>query len=287
MQAAMRLRMLGSTQAVTFFAPSEVHQSILELRKFKPNEHVNSKHIIHWLLDSTCQGLEALYPLFHTAGQDYVQRTQAALDQPNFLHDPVEREAYLGVLQQKEKRTLKQLYEPKAISRMKASDLDSKFIPQLRDFMKELNRRRKAFQNSSGNAVHASLLTEVEQEREVEVEVSLEHVRQLQRPPRYTALRFEGLHRDIVSFVETGKLRGRSAGYEQAFEALMRTATGKKHCISKEATKSQIFTSMEFSKTVLVPAGRPHDSYVVNFYPYSPSPKILTMITASCSVYTI
>jgi hypothetical protein len=189
------------------------------------------------------------------------------IDHTNFLQDPVEREALLGVLQQKEKRTLKSLYDPVPATRMKISEVNRAFIPQLGSFVKELNRRRKAFQNSSGNAVHASLLTEVEQEKEVEVQVQLEHVRQLQRPPRFNPLKYEGLHRDIISFVETGRLRARSAGYEHAFEALMRTATGKKHSISKEATRSQLFSSMEFSRTVLTPFGRPHDSYVVSFSP--------------------
>jgi hypothetical protein len=279
--------MLATSQAICFFAPSEVHQSIVSLNNLRPNEQVKSKHIILWLLDSTCQGLEALYPLFHAAGQDYIQRTQAALDQPNFLHDPGEREAYLGVLQQKEKRTLKQLYEPKPIPRMKASEIDAKFTTRLAQFMKELNRRRKEFQNNSGNAVNANLLTEVEQEREVEQEVSLELVRQLQRPPRYNPLKFEGLHRDIISFVETGKLRARSAGYEQAFEALMRTATGKKHTISKAATKSHIYSTIEFSRTVLTPFGKPHDSYVVSFSTHSLRLTILTSTIASCSIFAL
>lgn len=260
----MRLRQLGSTQAVTFLAPSEVHQSILQLRKLKLNEPVDVFDIICWLLESTCQGLEALYPLFHASGMDFCQRTQAVLDNPNFLQDHVEQDTLLGLLQQKEKRTLKQLYEPRAPSKIKASNLNA-FEPPLGEYMKELNRRRKGFQHSSGNAFHASLLTEVEQEREVEVEVSIEHVRQLQRPPRYTPQKFNGLHPHIVSFVETGNLRARSVGYEQAFEALMRTAVGKKHTISKEATKSRIYSSMEYSKTVLVPAGRPCDAYMVNY----------------------
>jgi hypothetical protein len=263
-QAAMRLRQLGTTQSVTFVAPPEVHQSILDLRKLGPNDQVSSKDIIHWLLDSTCQGLESLFPLYDSMCKDFVERTQAALDNPDFLHDCDQRDSYLEVLQQKEKRNLKQLYEPKPQSRMKRCDLDVKFVPQLGEFMKELKRRRKAFQDS-GNAVHASALQEVEQEREVEIEVAVEQVRQLQRPPSYTPHRFERLHPDIINFVKSGKLVARSAGYEQSFEALTRSAVGMKHGISKEATKSLIFSTMEFSKTVIVPAGKPHDSYQVIF----------------------
>lgn len=262
-QAAMRLRQLGTTQSVTFFAPPEVHQSIVELGKVKDNERVDSSHVVLWLLVSTCQALESSFPLFYSMGIDYCERTQAALDYPNFLYDPGQLDQLLKVIRQKEKRTLKQLYEPKLGSVLKKSDVGMKFDSQMGAFVKDLIRGRKAFQDSN-NAVHASALQEVEQEREVEIEVALELIRQLQRPPRFHPLRFEGLHKDILRLVSTGKLLASSDGYEQAFEALRRTAVGKKYGISKQATTSPIYSSMEFLKTVMVPLGKPCDAYMVS-----------------------
>lgn len=260
-QGAMRCRQLSTTQSVTFFAPPEVHQSILDLRKLGPWDPVDSAHVVHWLLDSTCQSLESLFPLFYSMGEDYCRRVQAKLDYPNFVADPVEQKVYLKTVRQTEKKTLEDFYEPNTKSSTSSSRPN--YMPQVAAFSKHLNRRRKAYQDNC-NAVHASALIEVEQEREVEIEINVEQIRSLQRPPRFTALRYEGLSRDIIAFVETGMLRARSAAYEQAFEALQRTKVGRKFGISKEATKSLIFSSMEYSKTVLVPAGRPCDSYLVS-----------------------
>lgn len=62
-QAAMRLRQLGETQAVVWFAPPEVHSSILDLQK-KPagssSSTLDSSDVIRWLLSNTCDGLEQL-----------------------------------------------------------------------------------------------------------------------------------------------------------------------------------------------------------------------------------
>lgn len=77
-------------------------------------------------------------------------------------------------------------------------------------------------------------------------------------------MRYGGLSRDIIAFVETGMLRARSTAYEQAFEALQRSKLGKKYVISEAATESAIFCTMEFSSTVLVQYNRPCDSYIVN-----------------------
>ena len=76
--------------------------------------------------------------------------------------------------------------------------------------MKELNVRRKGFQDS-GNAVHGSALQEVEQEREVAFEVEV--VREVEKPVHYSPLSFPGLHQDIIDFVKTGTLAARSGGY--------------------------------------------------------------------------
>jgi hypothetical protein len=75
---------------------------------------------------------------------------------------------------------------------------------------------------------------------------------------------FAGLHRDIISFIKTGRLAAGSAGYEQAFVALRRTALGVKYGIRGEATGSKLYVSMEFTKTVVVPRGRPNDNFQVS-----------------------
>ncbi|KAI9733803.1 MAG: hypothetical protein M1818_007070 [Claussenomyces sp. TS43310] len=255
-QAAMRLRQLATTQSVVFFAPPEVHQSILDLRKKHAGDAVDSYDVICWLLEQTCDGIEQLQPLYISQGFDFCQRTQAATDNSDFLTDITQREAYLSTLRQNETQTLRQLYEPK-IKSMPAKNIAS-FASEIAGYMKELKSQRKNFQDT-GTAVHGSALQEVEQEREVAFEV--EAVREIQKPTVFSPLSFSGLHRDIINFVKTGNLVAGSLEYEKAFVALRRTALGRKHGIESKATTSKLYVSREFTRTVLLPQGRSHDQF--------------------------
>jgi len=56
----MRLRQLAISQSVIFFAPPEVHQSILNLRGKTGLDHIDSHDVIIWLLEQTCCNIEQL-----------------------------------------------------------------------------------------------------------------------------------------------------------------------------------------------------------------------------------
>jgi hypothetical protein len=256
----MRLRQLATTQSVTFFAPPEVHQSILDVRKKRHGDPLGSYDVICWLLEQTCEGIEQLQPLFFSQGVDFCRRKKASYDNEDFLDVADQREAYLGTLRQIERQTLEQLYDvriqAKSLPTSKAS------APEIAAFVKELNTRRKGFQDT-GNAVHGSALQEVEQEREVAFEV--EAVREVKKPFHYSPLSFAGLHRDILGFVKTGRLAAGSAGYEQAFVALRRTALGLKYGISSGVTGSTLYVSTEFTKTIIMPRGQPNDNFQVSY----------------------
>ncbi|PVH96294.1 hypothetical protein DM02DRAFT_687922 [Periconia macrospinosa] len=261
-QSAMRLRQLGTTQSVVFFAPPEVHQSIVDVAKLSPYQKPNSAHIIHWLLHSTCEQLESLSPLFYSHGVDFCRRTQGALDNPDFFHDKNHIAEYLQALRQQERQSLVRLYEPKNKTQATENQTVTYTAPRLKGFIKELNARRRAFQDT-GNAVHASALQEVEQEREVEVEVEVEKVREVQRPNWYQPYIFERLDQYIVKFVATGCLPPRhSAGYEHIFDFLKRTATGKKYGVTKPENHSSLYLTREFGLTVRCPHNRPDDSFL-------------------------
>lgn len=254
----MRLRQLATSQSVVFFAPPQVHQSILDLRKKTHEDVIDSSDVIRWLLEQTCSGIEQIQPLHFSHGVDYCRRTQAALDNPDFLVDAEQSDAYLEVLQEKEQRSLQQLYKPRVKSKSRIAL--GPFSPEIGAFVKELYTRRKGFQDT-GNAVHGSALQEVEQEREVEFEA--EAVREVQKPTHYLPLSFVGLHRDITAFVETGRLAAGCGGYEHAFVALKRTDLGLKYGISSQTTKSKMFLSGEFARTVKMPSGHPNRNLLV------------------------
>lgn len=254
----MRLRQLATTQSVVFFAPPEVHQSILDLQGKQNGDKVDSHDVVCWLLKQTCLGIEQIQPLYYSQGMDFCHRIQASLDNPRFLYDVEQQRAYCNVLRQNEKQTLEQLYKPASKPQLAISV--TKYAPEIAKFVKGLKRRRKGFQDFGG-AVHGSALQEVEQEREVAFEV--EAVREVQKPIYYAPHAFPGLHPDILHFATTGRLSG-YAGFQQAFVALKDTALGQKHGINPQAVSSKLLVSKEFMKTVKLPLGRRNDNFLVS-----------------------
>ncbi|GME37769.1 P-loop containing nucleoside triphosphate hydrolase [Neofusicoccum parvum] len=254
-QAAMRLRQLATTQSVVFFSTPEVHQSILDQRNLRPGSPLDSYDVVCWLLEQTCNGIEQLQPLYYSQGADFCRRSQAMFDNPNFLADVDQRDACLKELRQTEHQTLEQLYKPR--TKAKLNNTPNTFSPQIAAFMKDLNRRRKGFQDH-GNAVHGSALQEVEQEREVAQEV--ESVREVQKPVYFAPHKFGGLHKDIIAFAKTGRLAAGSAGYEHIFVTLRHTALGLKYRINGNMINSRLFVSKEFSRTVVL--SRANDNFL-------------------------
>ncbi|PVI08703.1 hypothetical protein DM02DRAFT_510118 [Periconia macrospinosa] len=251
-QAAMRLRLLGQSQAVTFFAPPEVHQGILDLSHMHRGDtrEVDSRDVIAWLLRQSCDAIEQLEPLYCTQGNTYLQHVQAKVDNPRYLEVAQQRMRYLSVMQSKEIQTLKELYEPKRLHRGFSTSTTALISP-LGKLAKQLERRKQNFQDR-GSAVHASALEEVEQEREVEHEV--ESVREVQKPVYFTPLKVPGLHKDIVAFLKTGKVEADSEAYQSIFSALSKTAVGSKYkgSFGLSSVAPMLFVSTQYTRTVKV-----------------------------------
>ncbi|KIV78786.1 hypothetical protein PV11_06396 [Exophiala sideris] len=256
-QAVMRLRQLATTQSVTFFAPPEVHQSILDFRNKTDRMHLDSHDVVCWLLEQTSQGLENLQPLYHAQGMNYCRRTQAAIDHAGYLGDEVRRGAYVETLRDHEQQSLKSLYEPRTGNRKKQLK-DVKYHGNIWNYVKELERRRKAFQDT-GNAVHASALQEVEQEREVAVEA--ETIREKQNPTHFHPHSFGGLDAELRHFVNTGALRPDQTICEDSFSFLKSTATGLRNPADLPMTP-KLLVSSEYRKTVCIPSGKPNDDFL-------------------------
>ncbi|KAI0880451.1 uncharacterized protein GGS22DRAFT_84023 [Annulohypoxylon maeteangense] len=274
-QAAMRLRQLGTTQSVAFFAPPEVNQSIRDLCGKVDSEWINSYDVIRWLISNTCDGIEQLQPLYYSQGTDYCNRMQAAEDFPNFLVDDDHRAAFINAIKHKERQTLQQLYGPQSRAKVDAS---AKTNPKIAGFAKELESRKKNFQDT-GQAVHASALQEVEQEREMENEV--EAVRQVKKPLPYTPHKFPGLHRDLETFARTGRIPAGSDHFIHILRALARTALGRKYKVNYDISSSQLFISSEFERTVKLIIESANDNFMrpVQWILHTGSPEAAIVVT--------
>ncbi|KAK1971591.1 hypothetical protein LY78DRAFT_688890 [Colletotrichum sublineola] len=259
-QAAMRLRQLGTTQSVTFFAPPEVYQSILDIQKKPLGAKIDSHDVIYWLLDNTCEGIEQLQPLYYSQGIDFCRRMQATIDNPDFITNKCQRDKFIATVKQDEQHSLQQLYEPKSKARG-TNDLRTGSHAKIKSFVKELNTRRKAFQDT-GRAVHASALQEVEQEREIAFEV--ETVRQVKKPHHYPALSFPGLHPEVESFAKTGRIPAGALTFIPVIKSLSKTAIGKKFRVSDRSSQQKLFVSAEFERTVKLNFDLTSDNFLRN-----------------------
>jgi len=266
-QAAMRLRLLGQTQSITFFSPVEVHQGILDRLAKDTNESYQptSGDVLRWVFGQTCDTMEQLEPSYYAQTSQYLQQEQARLEYPDYLQDLPSREAYLATVRNKEALSLKQLYEPKG-ERHRRAGLSTAIIvwkPSLQSIYTELVNRKKHFQDR-GSAVHASTLEEVEieQEREAEreVEVEVENVREVQQALLFHAHKTKKLHEDIRHFAEFGRLVPGSDAYQPMFSVLGRTTSlGLKHTVNS-SMRSGLWISAEFSRTIEIYA--PNDNYI-------------------------
>ncbi|RKF57979.1 putative p-loop containing nucleoside triphosphate hydrolase [Erysiphe neolycopersici] len=250
-QAAMRLRQLGTTQTITFFAPPEVHQSILNLQGKEKNENLTSFDVVSWLLKQSCLAIQQSLPLYFFQGHEFCRRSQAALTYPNLFDETSsDCENFLSVVRPCEDRTLIELYGTK---KKKKQSLQLAKDPITNLFLKKLNDQTEYFMdlesiNSSVTLSQVFQELELDHQREVAKEAQVIH--QLQNPLGYDYLVFPGLHKDILKFIKKGTITTNAAGYEQAFNLIARTSIGKKHAIKINATSQKLFVSTEFGKTV-------------------------------------
>ncbi|KAE8372270.1 hypothetical protein BDV26DRAFT_274461 [Aspergillus bertholletiae] len=260
-QAAMRLRQLGQSQSVIFIAPPEVHRNISDVCKKGPSDTIDSADVVYWLLFQTCVNNKELQPLFYAQGADFCRRIQAAAQYPKFLSHPVDREAYVAVLQQPEQQTLEQLYKPHlpsiSIEEPTAETSSSSFSGKLAEFMQVLHDQRRQSKPDQ-NSIVSSALEEVEQEREVACEI--EEEREIQRPQQLKAHQFPGLHPALSHFAKSGFLQ--ASGVFSVADVLRATNLGLRYMSEWTTLLHRLRVSSEFKKTVKLKPGEKRDEFL-------------------------
>lgn len=259
-QAAMRLRQLGTSQSVLFMATPEVHRSILDVCEKPWQSKIDSGDVIRWIIDNTCAGIEQLQPLYYSQGKDFCARMQAVLSHPDACDRDDDRDIFIKSIIQKEKLTLADMYGLCANS--KNTNKNTITEKRLKSYADDLENMRKLFQDN-GTAVHASVLQEVEQQREVTKES--ESVRQLKLPPKFSSLKFPGLHDDLKQLLHTGHMPPTAANcsnFIPAFDALSKSVAGLKHKVHMSEKDPLLFVTTEFQRTVRMHATEPTESYL-------------------------
>lgn len=257
----MRLRQLGTTQSVTFIAPPEVHQSILDVNGKTSQDVLDSSQVVAWLLDQTCSTNRELQPLYYAQGKDHLRRMQAAANHKKFLSSSEQRKAYLEVLQQPEQQTLEQLYEPvyRETTAESSSPGPVTSFGKISLLMQELQKRQR--ESQVFESAISSALEEVEQEREVAFEV--EEEREIQQPRRPKALKFPGLQQSILDFAKGNPFT--FSHILKASDMLETTQLGEKYKIEGSSLVPHLYLSEEFTRTIKQKKAGKDDSYTVSF----------------------
>ncbi|KAH6972826.1 hypothetical protein BKA56DRAFT_492395 [Ilyonectria sp. MPI-CAGE-AT-0026] len=240
-QAAMRLRQLGSTQSIAFVMPPEVYQNVLDLRpsEDRTQSQVFAADVVYWLLEQSCKANENMMSLHTAQGFDFCRRTNALWKYSDFSTHTEDRLQLLNAIQQREDQTLEQLYGPRQSRPTSGATAQLEF-ECLKVFAANLSQKNV---DPSGN--DSSAFQEVEQEREVEFEI--EQLREKQKPVNYLALTFPGLDPAITRFAKTGELQ-EADNFIQGFDFLGRTKIGRKFGVKR--TPSRLFVSRQFSRSI-------------------------------------
>lgn len=284
--AAMRLRKLAISQSVVFFAPPEVHQSILNHLKKTDTEHtINSYDVISWLLEQTCSNLDQLQSLYISQGFDYCRRQASARINPQAATSPEQRDDYLQVLEQPERYTLQELYAPDRTS--KPPLVKAHGCLQLAAYVDTLSVMKENLKDSSNIFHTLADLEEVEHEREVENE--LETVREAKKPYHPLPQKQRPLRGAVREFAESGDLLLASGMFKQVFTALRETAIGRRLRVNDEACSTNLYLTRDFLETIIVKPNQPQDEYSrpVHWVLWSPVTKTALIVSdyeADCLV---
>ncbi|OJD29536.1 uncharacterized protein BKCO1_7800036 [Diplodia corticola] len=250
-QAAMRLRQLATTQSVVFFAPPEVHQSILDHCGKRSTGHIDSRAVVEWLLEQTCRGIEQLQPLYRSQGIDFCCRSEIGIRFPNHIGNKNHRDSFVREIRQVCDHTLQKMYQPRRWET--TPQVLEQPSPALTAFLAKLGN-----QTYDSDSPSSTAFQEVEQEREVAHEV--EAIRKTQKPILYEALPYRGLHEDIVLFERTGRPKHESDGYGTVSLAIRHTQTGKKYEAAAAMFDHRLFASTEVFRTVKLE--KPDDDFL-------------------------
>ena len=252
----MRLRQLGTSQSVVYFGPPEVHQSMLNVLGKNRKHLIDSHDVVTWLLEQTCCNIEQLQPLYISQGLQYCRQLLSAKQNPDAASDPEQRKAYLKTLQQPEQYALEQLYSPD--QKAKSRPVAAEGFVQIANYVEQLNAMKQKLRGG-GNITQALTHQEVEQEREVAIEVEV--IREVKKPSQAIGLPQPPLHREVKIFANTGRLAANSQICQQAFIILRKTALGRRLGITDSATRSKLFATEDFNNTVVTEWRKPLDLY--------------------------
>jgi len=231
----MRLRQLAYEQSVVFFAPLEVHQSIVS---HSGMTEPDSAHVISWLMEQTTTEIERKQALFVTQGDSFYRRAAVKDQTLTPWSSESERSLLLSVVEEPEQSLLEDLYAPKTHL--------ARTLPHSQTTHDRYTPGRQALDKVRTVVIArgAGYLAAAQEEQEKELELEVEEERILERPRKATA-RKHRLHDDVVAFVRSGLVAATATAY-QHWTSAIRFKGNIAKCDIPASLGPQLYVSTDF-----------------------------------------
>ncbi len=247
----MRLRKLGHGQSLVFFAPPEVHQSIIDVTG-RPAKDLTGYDVVAWTLEQSCLSIERSQPLRVIQGISH-QRRQSMLNTffgeflgPNDLAKDINRsKKSVKRFREKEEQTLQDLYGPTSVVKdIFAGAPDREIVQEL----------KKIWRNLDANF---SAIASMHEEHEREVAQEIEKEVQIQRPQKVTPLA-PVIDPHLRTFIFNGHPK-ETRNFANAFDSVLIYSSAKE----KDAAPIwvHIKVTKDFVNTVERPRSGVYDGY--------------------------
>ena len=247
----MRLRKLAHGQSLVFFAPREVHQSIIDVTG-RPAEALTAYDVVAWSLEQSCLSIEKSQPLRVIQGISY-QRRQFMMY--NFFcgfsgHDRLTKDIkrsknFIKGFREKEEQTLQDLYGPNSVVKdVFAGVPDSVVVRELKEIWRNLDS-------------NSSAIASMHEEHEREVAPEIEKEVAVQRPQKVTPLS-PVIDPDLWTFIFKGHLK-KTPDFANAFDSVLIYSSAKE----KDAAPLWVHVkaTRDFIDTVERPRSGVYDNY--------------------------
>ena len=249
-QACMRLRKLGRTHSVSFYAPPEIDARIRACGGKLASDDITSADVCGWVMEETCQALHRKRPVWIEQG---MRHRRGKLELDNLLasvngelealtDDTEEVKSYKQAMLEEDAKTLEEMYGPRARSEdhppvpLSASMRQDPAVATLVLQWKALSKNDRMAQNTT-------------QEQDRELEQELEQERQIQRPasmkPRAHSVE------QLARLIDTGSLPqqiGPGSGMLYAFDLLRKTSV--RALLPAQPISTELLCTRDFSLTV-------------------------------------
>lgn len=251
----MRMRKLGKGQSIMICAPKDIERKILECSRKSPEDPIEVGDVIKWSIFETFSHTRKSIPLWATQGLRY-QRQHPFWSEATAGHDWQQSMGVAKILVEPEAQTLEHRYSSDTIhaeDQVLLHGVEEIALIDRQCEVEAISARCKEFMVQSFNM--ASL--HEEQERELSPENEQEV--QVEKPPAQEPLKHV-VHADLFHFVMYGKLRRFSSAFQPAFASLSSTSASK--ALETAAWPATLLVTLDFARTVKVPAGERLDWYV-------------------------